>query len=59
MYSFTVLDLLESDVYLSKVHCKNSENMMGLQHKPLIETAPLEQRVNQYVPAPIADDPQD
>lgn len=46
---FVVLDLLDTDVYLDQVHCKNGDAKMGLQHKSLIEAAPLEQRVNQYV----------
>lgn len=48
----TVLNLLENDQHLHHVHCGGDQMMgpgLGVQHNPPvhIETAPLEQRVNE------------
>ena len=46
---FSVLNLLEADLCLNQVHCTDGQMTTELQNKSSIETAPLEQRVNQYV----------
>ena len=43
----TVLKLLRNDMHLNRVHSRGDQ-MRGVQHKLPIETASLEQRIDEY-----------